>query len=163
EDRAASTAQSCPLHPDDRGLLRARAGGREHLRHAALPRPRSAGLDPRDAALRRHGGRPLTLQPTRLLGRRRPTPWDVVLGGATDPSGSRQPGYRRAASAARTALCALVLLRASDGAPSGARGQARSPGRSGLRDDRSVTPDELEPFAAWRPPARVGRIGDWSR
>ena len=95
EDRAAAPAQPRPLDAHDRRPLRAHAGRRQPLRHAALPRPRPARLDARDAPLRRHRRHAAAFQCERVLGRRRPSRSDVVFRRPDDPPRARRAARRR--------------------------------------------------------------------
>src|SRR6266498_1818205 len=87
---------------------------------------------------------------------------NLVLGGADHPPHGAVPRPGRAARRDRfAAVRPLVQLRAAAGADGRHRAAAGRPGAGGLRDDRGLPPDRLQPAAAGA--ARAGLGGPWHR
>ena len=93
ETRAAFARQPLHLGGKRRAQLRAHLERRVAVRDAAVPRPRSRGVDARHAGNRRHRGRAGQVQSAVVLARRPRLRGDVVFGGAD--AAPAAPGARR--------------------------------------------------------------------
>src|SRR6266702_4735930 len=162
DERHDEPAQAGPAAPEKPPLLgaqhrpdlRADGVGRGDVRDAAVPHPWADGLDHGDFCLRWHRDRAAEVRRHDVLASPGGRAGNLVLGGAHDPPDAADAKPRRAAARGRTiAFHPLQLLRAVSPDHAAAGIDLRRAGARGVRHDRSLAPDGVEPAAARRPPA----------